>query len=270
MARPKKTGLDYFPLDVNFDQDDKVVIIIGKYGMEGLGVLIKLMMEVYKNGYFYKWTEREQIVFSSRINVDINLVNDIVNDCIKWSFFNENKFKEHEILTSKGFQERYSMATTRRLGCEIQEEYRLYFEEPKDQKEPPEKTEKPKVKKPKEPKETPNYIEKIKELLTRYPEEFLQLNKQYWGRVKETRRNGKISESVIFNTMNKWKKYDVKIVECALKVHIGNNLNHREEYTLGIMRNMKPEEVEQKLKNIGVTKQTKQTREAAKEGLNFE
>ena len=34
MARPLKEGLDYFPLDVDVDQDDKVAIIEGMHGVE--------------------------------------------------------------------------------------------------------------------------------------------------------------------------------------------------------------------------------------------
>lgn len=125
MARPKKDGLDYFPLDVDIDQDDKVIIIIAKYGMEGFGILVKLMMEIYKNGYYYNWTEREQLVFSSRVNVNINTIQELVNDCIKWGLFNEDMFNTHQVLTSKGIQSRYLLATSRRLEVNIDEKYRL-------------------------------------------------------------------------------------------------------------------------------------------------
>jgi hypothetical protein len=119
MARPKKEGLEYFPLDVDMDQDDKIIVVVAKHGMLGFGIVIKLMMEIYKNGYYYEWTEKEQLVFSSRINVDINTVLDVVNDCIKWGFFHSNMFKDHSILTSKGIQERFLLATTRRIGSKI-------------------------------------------------------------------------------------------------------------------------------------------------------
>jgi glutamine synthetase type III len=125
MARPKKDGLDYFPLDVDIDQDDKVIIIIAKYGMEGFGILVKLMMEIYKNGYYYNWTEREQLVFSSRVNVNINTIQNVVNDCIKWGLFNEDMFNSHQVLTSKGIQSRYLLATSRRLEVTIEEKYKL-------------------------------------------------------------------------------------------------------------------------------------------------
>ncbi|MCY9140555.1 DUF4373 domain-containing protein [Peribacillus frigoritolerans] len=64
MARPKKEGLDYFPLDVDMDQDDKIALIEAKHGVIGFGVTLKLLMKIYKEGYFYRWTEREQLLFS--------------------------------------------------------------------------------------------------------------------------------------------------------------------------------------------------------------
>ncbi|MGF7014273.1 Lin1244/Lin1753 domain-containing protein [Ornithinibacillus bavariensis] len=125
MARPTKDGLDYFPLDVDMDQDDKVLIIISKFGFEGFGILVKLLMEIYKNGYFYQWTEKEQIIFSSRVYVDTNKVTEIVNECIKWGLFNQEKYEEHKVLTSKGIQERYLLATSRRVNVNINEKLRL-------------------------------------------------------------------------------------------------------------------------------------------------
>jgi hypothetical protein len=125
MARPKKEGLEYFPLDVDIDQDDKVIVVVAKHGMLGFGIIIKLMMEIYKNGYYYEWTEKEQLIFSSRINVDINTALEVVNDCIKWGFFHNKMFKDHSILTSKGIQERFLLATTRRVGSKIKRSFLL-------------------------------------------------------------------------------------------------------------------------------------------------
>ena len=40
LARPKKQGLDYFPLDVNID--NKIEIIESKYGILGFGFIIRM------------------------------------------------------------------------------------------------------------------------------------------------------------------------------------------------------------------------------------
>lgn len=102
MARPQKEGLDYFPLDVDIDQDDKIALIEARYGIVGFGVVIKLFMKVYKRGYFYEWTEKEQLLFSRRVNVDIKLINEIIKDCLRWGIFDKNMHEEHRVLTSRG------------------------------------------------------------------------------------------------------------------------------------------------------------------------
>lgn len=125
MARPQKEGLDYFPLDVDIDQDDKVAIIEAQHGVAGFAIVIKLLMKIYKNNYYYHWTEKEQLLFSRGINVDINVVKEVVNDCIKWEMFNEKVYTNHRILTSKGIQLRYLEATTRRQEVKILKDYLL-------------------------------------------------------------------------------------------------------------------------------------------------
>ena len=129
MARPVKEGLEYFPLDCDIDQDDKVALIEAQHGVKGFGVVIKLLMKIYKNGYFYEWTEKEQLLFSKRVNVDINEVNVIINDLIKWNFFNEELFRSKKILTSNGIQKRYLAAVGRRQKVKILKEYLLLDDE---------------------------------------------------------------------------------------------------------------------------------------------
>ena len=125
MARPQKEGLDYFPLDVDIDQDDKVQLIEAQFGVIGFGILIKLFMKIYKEGYFYEWTEKEQLLFSRRVNVDINQVNDVINECLKWGLFDQKLYKKYSILTSKGIQRRYMEAVGRRKQVQIIKEYFL-------------------------------------------------------------------------------------------------------------------------------------------------
>jgi len=125
MARPVKTGLDYFPIDVDMDTDDKTELIEAKYGIEGFGVLIKLLMRIYRNGYYYEWGENEQLLFSKRVGVPINRVNEIINDAVGWELFDKNMLKKYKILTSRGIQKRYLKAVSRRQQVEIIKQYLL-------------------------------------------------------------------------------------------------------------------------------------------------
>ncbi len=125
MARPIKEGLEYFPLDCDIDQDDKISLIEAQHGIKGFGIVIKLLMKIYNNGYFYEWTEKEQLLFSKRVNVDINEVNVVINNLVKWNFFNKKLYEAEEILTSKGIQKRYLMAVGRRQTVKILKKHLL-------------------------------------------------------------------------------------------------------------------------------------------------
>jgi len=123
MARPTKTGLEYFALDVKMD--DAVNIIEAEHGLVGFAIIIKLFQRIYNEGYYYKWTEKEQILFSSRVSVDRNLVTTIVEDCIKWGIFNQELYENHTILTSRRIQNHYLTATYKRVNVEMVKEYLL-------------------------------------------------------------------------------------------------------------------------------------------------
>ncbi len=66
MARPKKIGLDYFPMDVDMDQDDKIYLVKAEYGWEGFAIVVKILMEIYSEGYFLEWDERKLKIFSRK------------------------------------------------------------------------------------------------------------------------------------------------------------------------------------------------------------
>lgn len=123
MARMLKQGLDYFPLDTNLDE--KVELLEAKYGLLGYAVYLKLLQRIYANSYFLEWNDEKLLLFKKSINVDINSINDIINDCLRWHLFDENKFHEYSILTSKGIQTRYLEAIQRRKEIDLIAEYLL-------------------------------------------------------------------------------------------------------------------------------------------------
>lgn len=95
-----------------------------------------------------------------------------------------------------------------------------------------------------------DYTSKIKDLLTVYASKipgFIELNKQYWDVIRETRATGKIAESVIYKNMKMWEKYDPVVIQYALKTHIEMHKGKKENYTLGIMRHTPVDEAEDRL-----------------------
>ena len=53
LARPKKSGLSYFPLDTDFfDNDSRIKILKARYRADGIMIYVYLLCEIYKNGYY--------------------------------------------------------------------------------------------------------------------------------------------------------------------------------------------------------------------------
>lgn len=111
MGRPIKKGLDYFPLDVDFFDDDKIALVSARFEEKGELIAIKLLCKIYKdNGYYYQWGEDEAKLFAKRVVGEASqyaLVNDVVHDLVKRGFFDKSIFNSTKILTSKGIQTRY-------------------------------------------------------------------------------------------------------------------------------------------------------------------
>lgn len=117
MARPIKNGLDYFPFDIDFFEDEKIEAINGEFGSKGELATIKLLCAIYRNGYFIVWDDLLKMKLVKRVHgTSKELIEQIVLRLVKWNFFNEKLFNSDNILTSSGIQKRYLEATKRRLG----------------------------------------------------------------------------------------------------------------------------------------------------------
>jgi hypothetical protein len=115
MARPKKIGLDYFPFDVDFFEDEKIVCIAGEFGIKGEITAVKLLCAVYRNGYFIEWNDKMKMkMLRSLPGVSTELFDQILNRLVRWGFFDKNLFDSVRVLTSHGIQKRFFEAAKRR------------------------------------------------------------------------------------------------------------------------------------------------------------
>lgn len=122
MAAPLKQGIDYFPLDCVLEDSFQLLeATFGTDGIKAFGVIIKMYQKAYKQkGYFYEWTEDNQLLFSREINVSINEVSAYINEAVKRGIFDKEKF-DMGIITSRGMQKRFIEATKRRMELTIYE-----------------------------------------------------------------------------------------------------------------------------------------------------
>lgn len=130
MARPMKDGVDYFPLDVDTDNDIKFRIIEAKYGLIGFGIIIKLYQAIYRNGYYCEWNELISVISASewssqQFPVTDAVVRAVVKEAAKYGIFDKELLNKYGILTSKGIQKRYFEVSKRRLKINVKKEYLL-------------------------------------------------------------------------------------------------------------------------------------------------
>jgi hypothetical protein len=127
MAAPYKSGIEYFSLDTELDR--KFDLLESSLGIIGFGVTIKLLQRIYHSSYYLKWDEEELLLFKKRVNVDINIINDVINEGLKWGLFSREMYDKYSILTSHGIQIRYIAATQRRTVVTFYQEYLLVSQE---------------------------------------------------------------------------------------------------------------------------------------------
>ncbi len=116
MARPKKKGLDYFPLDVYFMEDRKIKPVKRTYGADGVLIYIHILCRIYRDeGYFVYVNEDFYGDMSDDLNMSEEKVMQVVNFLVKRLLFDDTLFNTDKILTSAGIQHRYQEATIKRV-----------------------------------------------------------------------------------------------------------------------------------------------------------
>ena len=128
LARPIKDGVDYFPLDTGFFIDDKVRLLRAQFGAKGMYALFYILCELYaKNGYFMKWDKNKCYLVSdgAGCGCDPGFLAELINGCVRCSFFDERVFNGFGVLTSAGIQRRFLRMLKNRDEIEIIKEYWL-------------------------------------------------------------------------------------------------------------------------------------------------
>lgn len=126
MARPTKKGLDYFPLDVDFLSDLKVRRIIKACGKEAVHILIALLANIYRDeGYYVLWDDDLAFLVADEVGTKEGTVEELVRKAVQVKFFDKDIFDKYSVLTSKGIQNRYILATKERKKVELEFKYLL-------------------------------------------------------------------------------------------------------------------------------------------------
>lgn len=115
MARPTKLGLEYFSLDVDIFEDEKVIPVSSAFGAKGECIIIRVLCAIYRNGYFAECSEAFKFKIAKQANLPESLVSEVIAGLVKWGFFDKAVFDSFSVLTSTGIQKRWKDATRKRV-----------------------------------------------------------------------------------------------------------------------------------------------------------
>ena len=123
MARKPKRGLDYFPLDVDFQGDPKVRKLIYRFGSDAVSVFVMFLNELYKNGYYF---EGDLETLSESIAYEIGksgeegatCVRRILEAMLTLGMIDKGALSLYGVITSKGVQKQFLLSTSRRKKSE--------------------------------------------------------------------------------------------------------------------------------------------------------
>lgn len=116
MPRPAKKGLSYFPKDVDFYNDYKIMDLLERHGPLGVAIYEVILTEVYRSGYYLAEPIDRVSANVARIIgskwVQKRLVSQVILDCGDIGLF-ETTLLKHGVITSVGIQRRYAAVTAR-------------------------------------------------------------------------------------------------------------------------------------------------------------
>lgn len=109
MARKVKVGLEYFPIDTDCFSDLKVRKLIKYQGGQSISVYVHLLCIIYNEGYYIKWDNELPFIISEVTGYKEAYINEVFNCCIQVGLFSKEMLETHQVVTSKGIQERYKV-----------------------------------------------------------------------------------------------------------------------------------------------------------------
>lgn len=123
-ARPPKSGIDYFPLDVHMDT--RMRLIEAEFGLTGFAVVVKLLQYIYgQGGYYGEWNDEVALLFGRDIGLGGSAVSEIVSAAIRREIFDRDLYERFSILTSEKIQRDYMRVVARRARVEVENVYLL-------------------------------------------------------------------------------------------------------------------------------------------------
>ncbi len=109
-------GINYFPVGVNFMEENAMEVIEAKYGIKSPAIVLKLLCKIYKEGYFIRWDEEQCLIFANKAGREVQAaeVQGIIEILFIKGILDRNSYLANGILTSANIQKVWMEATKRR------------------------------------------------------------------------------------------------------------------------------------------------------------
>jgi len=109
LARPRKTGLDYFPHDVDAIEDEKIEALRALYGNDGYAFYFILLERIYRSNNAELNVSKKAILAAlvKKIGVSEQKFYEMLETALELELFDKEAFEGNQILTSNGVKKRY-------------------------------------------------------------------------------------------------------------------------------------------------------------------
>ena len=129
MARPFKLGLQYFPLDVNFFDDERMMDLNLEYGIVGEIIYIRLLTMIYSHGYLLEMAASQVAKhLVKQIGNAWSPPSDEVEVIIEYIGrlgLLDNKLLQDGVFTSRAIQKQFLLSARRRRGVDLMKHWLL-------------------------------------------------------------------------------------------------------------------------------------------------
>ena len=131
MARPITPGLVYYPSDVDYFEDFKIMDLMDEYGPLGSAIYQAVLCLSYKEGYYLavpidKLSQKIVRMIGNKWAKNKQVVKQVIYYCADIGLLDKDLLNQN-IITSVGIQKRYAKATERRQPYDSR--YRLIDED---------------------------------------------------------------------------------------------------------------------------------------------
>ena len=109
MARPIKTGLDYFPHDTDASSDEKLQSLRALYRNDGYAFYFITLERIYRtsNGELDLSSEQEKRILAKKIGISLKKLDTILKSCFKMNLFSFSRFSKDGVLTGDAIKRRF-------------------------------------------------------------------------------------------------------------------------------------------------------------------